>query len=386
MLAVGRAEISRSRNDAGMGRETAFDAASAARERGFLRRHAIREEHGQTLLLFVFALPLLLAVVALVTDGSNLFANKRSVQNVADATVLAAVRELNPDLSLCTGPASTVGTCLNKVQTVASDYSNRNGGPTPLHQCDDTSGPDWNCYQTPYPDSTGTAALQIRIKRSVGLRFGGLVGLTQSDVVAKAVAGLGLPGGATNVSPVGVQQQIAACTMPTAPVKCFGPSYPTTLDFDSGGFGYALLNLHCGTDTPVTNCGTASPTSEMNTYMETGFPGTIDVNKWYVQNNGAKNGIKQGVDYSIMNGTKLLIPVYDCVSVTPPAVVCGPGTGNPAAYHVIGFAAFVIQSRNGWNNGQGHTFTGYFTQYIATGISGGPGGTDFGVHVVSLTQ
>jgi hypothetical protein len=368
-----------------MGRETAFDAASAARERGFLRRQAIRAEHGQTLLLFVFALPLLLAVVALVTDGSNLFANKRSVQNVADATVLAAVRELNPDLSVCTGPASTVGTCLNKVQTVASDYSDRNGGPTPLHQCDDTSGPDWNCYQTPYPDSTGTGTLQIRIKRSVGLRFGGLVGLTQSDVVAKAVAGLGLPGGATNVSPVGVQQQIAACTMPSAPVKCLGPSFPTTLNFDSGGFGYALLNLDCATDTPQTSCGTSSD-QEMVNYIEQGFPGTLDVNKWYQQNNGAKNGIKQGVDFAIANGKPLLIPVYDCVSVTPPAVVCGPGTGNPAAYHVIGFAAFVIQSRNGWNNGQGHTFTGYFTTYIATGITAGAGGTDFGVHVVSLTQ
>ena len=36
--------------------------------------------------------------------------------------------------------------------------------------------------------------------------------------------------------------------------------------------------------------------------------------------------------------------------------------------------------------GQGHTFTGYFTTFIATGISGGAGGTDFGVHVVTLTQ
>jgi hypothetical protein len=361
-----------------------------------LRREVIRAEQGQTLILFVVALPLLLALIALVTDGSNLFANKRSVQNVADASVLAAVRELNP----CFGTGS-VAACSGQVQVVASQYSYANGGPgiptpgpTPpcpaggncLRACDDTSAPDWNCYQTPYPDSTGTGTLQIRIKRSVGLSFGGIVGLAQSDVVAKAVASLGLPGGATNVSPVGVQQQIAACTMPSAPVKCFGPSYPTTLDFDSGGFGYALLNLHCGTATPVTNCGTASPTSEMNTYMETGFPGTIDVNKWYVQNNGAKNGIKQGVDFSITNGTKLLIPVYDCVSVTPPTVVCGSGTGDPAAYHVIGFAAFVIQSRNGWNNGQGHTFTGYFTTFIATGISGGPGGTDFGVHVVSLNQ
>jgi Flp pilus assembly protein TadG len=91
-----------------------------------LRREAIRGEQGQTLILFVFALPLLLALIALVSDGSNLFANKRSVQNVSDATVLAAVRELNPDLSLCTGPPSTAGTCLNRVQTVASDYSNRN--------------------------------------------------------------------------------------------------------------------------------------------------------------------------------------------------------------------------------------------------------------------
>jgi hypothetical protein len=122
----------------------------------------------------------------------------------------------------------------------------------------------------------------------------------------------------------------------------------------------------------------------MNLYMTSGFPGTLAVNKWYVQNNGVKNGIKQGVDDVIASGKALLIPVYDCVSITPPAVICGAGTGNPAAYKVIGYAAFVITSRNGWNNGQGHTFTGYFTQYFATGISGG--GTDFGVHVVTMTE
>ena len=44
-----------------------------------------------TAILFVFALPLLLALIALVADGSNLFANKRGVQNVSDATVEAGV-------------------------------------------------------------------------------------------------------------------------------------------------------------------------------------------------------------------------------------------------------------------------------------------------------
>jgi hypothetical protein len=348
------------------------------------RGGATRGERGQVLILAVLALPLFFALVALVGDGSNVFANKRSLQNAADASVLAAVREFNSDLSMCTGPDTTAGTCLYRIKTTAEDYSNRNNGPTSLHQCNDSLGTDWNCYKTPYPGGTDYGGLQLRLQRSVPFRFGRVIGLSDGTVHAKAAAGLGLPGSASNVSPVGVQQSIAACTMPTATPRCLGPSYPKTLDFDSGGFGYALLNLHCATDTPVSTCATISPTSEMNTYMTSGFPGILPVNKWYIQNNGAKNGIKQGVDDVIAAGTKLLIPVYDCVSVTPPAVVCGSGTGNPAAYRVIGFAAFVIVSRNGWNNGQGHTFTGYFTDYVATGVGGG--GSDFGVHVLTLNE
>ena len=346
--------------------------------------HVSRGERGQVLILMMLALPLFFALVALVSDGSNIFANKRNLQNAADASALAAVREFNSDLSFCGGPDTTAGTCLYRIRTTAEDYSTRNGGPASLHACNDSSGTDWNCYKTPYPTSSDTAGLQVRFQRSVPFRFGRLVGLSGGSVHAKAAAGLGLPGSAANVSPVGVQQVIAACTMPTASPRCFGPSYPKTLDFDSGGFGYALLNLHCATDTPVSTCATGSPTSEMNVFMTSGFPGLLAVNKWYIQNNGAKNGIKQGVDDVITAGTKLLIPVYDCVSVAPPAVVCGSGTGNPAAYRVIGFAAFVIVSRNGWNNGQGHTFTGYFTDYVATGVGGG--GTDFGVHVLTLNE
>jgi hypothetical protein len=347
------------------------------------RAHAGRGERGQVLLLIILALPLFFALVALVSDGSSLFTNKRSLQNVADASALAAVRDFNSDLSFCAGPDTTINTCLWRIRTRAEDYSSRNGGPTSLPACNDISGPRWNCYKTPYPTSSDNAGIQVRFERTVPFRFGRIIRLTGGSVHAKAAAGLGLPGGASDVSPVGVQQAIAACTMPTASPKCFGPSFPKTLDFDSGGFGYALLNLHCATDTPVANCATGSPTSEMNIFMTSGFPGLLPVNKWYVQNNGAKNGIKQGVDDVIAAGTKLLIPVFDCVSVTPPAVSCSSGT-DPAAYHVIGFAAFVIVSRNGWNNGQGHTFTGYFTDYVATGVGGG--GTDFGVHVLTLNE
>jgi hypothetical protein len=345
-----------------------------------------RGEQGQVLLIVVLALPLLFALVALVSDGSNVFANKRSLQNAADSSVLAAVKELNLDFSLCTGPATTSGTCLNRVQTVASDYTNRNSGPTPLHQCDDTSGPDTNCYQTPYPKSTDYGGVQVRLKRSVPFRFGRLVGLSGGSVSATAAASIGLPGSASNVSPIAVQQPVAACTMPSAPTKCFGPSFPQTLNFDSTGFGYALLNLHCATDAPASTCpsNNTSNATEMDQYMISGYPGFLDVNKWYVQNNGVKNGIKGGIDAVIASRKVLFIPVYDCVSLSPPAIICGSGTGQPAAYRVIGFAAFVIQSRNGWNNGQGHTVTGYFTQFVGTGVGGG--GTDFGARVVTLSQ
>jgi hypothetical protein len=391
MLSVGRAGITLRRQRGGKEshRLVAFPASrrNFTGQRELSRREAIRGERGQTLILVVFALPLLFALIALVSDGSNLFANKRSVQNVADASVLAAVRDLNPDFSLCTGPSTTVGTCLWRVETTASDYSNRNDGPTPLHQCDDTSGPDTNCYKTPYPNSGDTGGLQVRIKRSVPFGFGRVAGLSGGSVSASAAATLGLPGSASNVSPVAVQQTVAACTMPTASPRCLGPSYPKTIDFDAPGFGYALLNLNCATDTPVATCALGSNTQQMRDYMDSGYPGLLPVNKWYVQNNGEKNGLKNGVDDVIASGKPLLIPVFDCVSLTPPAITCGAGTGQPQAYRVIGFAAFVIVSRDQWNNGQGssHNFTGYFTDFIASGV-GGSGGTDFGVHVVTLSE
>src|ERR671930_1395724 len=85
---VGRAGITLRRQRTG---EPGHDVASHGASWHDSRRSALRGERGQTLILFVVSLPLLVAIIALVADGSNLFANKRSVQNVADASVLAAV-------------------------------------------------------------------------------------------------------------------------------------------------------------------------------------------------------------------------------------------------------------------------------------------------------
>jgi len=71
----------------------------------------------------------------------------------------------------------------------------------------------------------------------------------------------------------------------------------------------------------------------------------------------------------------LLFPVYDTATV--------PG------YHVIGWAAFVIDNIGKWA-GKEHVLTGHFVTFLATDLAAGNPITDpsldFGVHVITLTQ
>jgi hypothetical protein len=328
--------------------------------------------------LIVLALPLFFALVALVSDGSSVFANKRSLQNAADASVLAAVRELNSDLSSCGGSDTTAGTCLYRIRTTAEDYSNRNGGPTSLPACNDSLGPRWNCYKTPYPTGTDNAGLQVRFERTVPFRFGRVVGLSGGTVHAKAAAGLSLPGSANAVAPVGVQTNNACTTS-----SCFGQTRQLNFDID----GYRLLDLSVRSTTGPTGPGSASA-QLMKGWITNGYPGLLPANAWYGDNNGQKTGVKNAF---VDDGqTILLIPVFDkyCPSTAPTPPECPtPGT-PPVSFHVVGFAAFVIDPGGvNWSpstNGA-HILTGHFTRYIATGVGGG-GGSDFGVHVLTLNE
>jgi Flp pilus assembly protein TadG len=366
--------------EAEKGRNPVFFAAarqSVAREGETLRRQAIRAEHGQTLVLFVVALPLLLALIALVSDGSNLFANKRSVQNVADATALAVVRDLPPDGTVC------VGACVTTVQSDAITYSNLNKGPTVDHAC--ASSTDFNCYQTPYK---GNSSVQIRVKRQVSSFFGGVTGLVSSSVVASAAVSLGgVPNAAGNVTPIGVDKANVCLTGQTA---CFSASH--TLNFQSPP-GYSLLDLDkVSQSAPV--AGNTASTQQMVDWVNSGYPGLLPSNAWYgaEANSGGHNGMRSALQSAATNQRVLLIPVF---AQPPSGTSPDPTTG---AYWVVGFAAFLIDaSWNGNANWKGnssgpnpgvHTLTGKFVDFIASGVSGGPPGgpNDFGVHVITLDE
>jgi Flp pilus assembly protein TadG len=331
-----------------------------------MRRQQLRREEGQTLILVVLALPLLLAMIALVIDGANLFTQRRSVQNAADAAALAAGAKLNTDLSACTGPDTASTTCAYNVRTTAEDYSSRNGGQSSLHACVDSS--DTNCYLTPYKTDNGR--VQVRLKKSVSGFFTGAIGLSGVlSASASSVAGLSPANAAGLVAPIAVSLA-NACT-PTVVPSCYGVT--TTFSFDSSG--YALLDLQqVSTSGPIVG-GNVS-TSIYCDWIKDGYPATLPSNAWYGAegDNGYKNGIKNC--WPDDGTTVLLVPVYDMKDAITDS------------YHVVGFAAFVIDPGGvKWTGNQGtgnHTLTGHFTTFVAGGVGGG--GQSFGVYAVTLFE
>src|SRR5690242_56414 len=70
-------------------------------------KHSFWAEESQTMVLVALALPLFFAVIALVIDGSSLMAQRRTIQNAADASSLAAAQELTVGTA-CVSPCTPV--------------------------------------------------------------------------------------------------------------------------------------------------------------------------------------------------------------------------------------------------------------------------------------
>ena len=73
----------------------------------------------------------------------------------------------------------------------------------------------------------------------------------------------------------------------------------------------------------------------MKKWLEDGYPGYLPINTVYPPANGEKNGIKKELEDAADEQRVLLFPVYD--------------TATAAGYHVIGWAAFVIDDVVKWS-------------------------------------
>jgi Flp pilus assembly protein TadG len=308
----------------------------------------VADDRGSVIVMVVLLLTALLAISALAVDVGSWYTAKRKLQATADAAVLAGAQDL-PD----TGAASSS----------ATTYANANN-----------SGLD--SWTPTFPDS---ATIDVSLAKSTPAIFSKLVGINAKTVHAHARAQVGTPGSLKNVAPMAVKSS-AACT--SASSGCFGTS--KTLTFDDStttAFGsnstFGLIDLS-GSASTSTSCSGNVGQSSQSDWVTSGYPGLLSVNRYYGATTGQRTAIQNALNSVI--GKVLLFPVFDTANSS--------WCGSPGGFHVIGWAAFVIDQSipNSQWNPHLKTLHGHFVQYIAHDVESTPGVPGFGVKVISLIQ
>jgi Flp pilus assembly protein TadG len=278
---------------------------------------------------------------ALVLDVGSWFRTKRRLQGTADAAALAGAQSLPSDPSGAKGIALT--------------YANDNGG--------DVAAANITVSTTYSANDT----ISVKAAKTDGGVFSGVLGITSTNITASAKARIDSPAQARYVAPI-VVKETHPLIHGTGGCPCFGQT--TTIPLGKAGApgAFDLINLD-GTR------GGISPKT-LAAWMLSGYDGYLGLGDYY-SDPGAKFDSSWMQDaLAKRKDTTLLFPVYDTLS----------GQGASAHYHVIGWIGFHMTD---WSaRGSSGTLTGYFTEFIATGIlnPGGSGSPSFGVRSVQLIE
>ena len=132
-------------------------------------------EAGQTLVLFVLALGVLLGFVAMTVDVGMIFVERRSLQSAADAAALAGAPALPPEGSAAAAMA------------LAREYAEKNGY---------VDGVDGVKVKVRSPFNGNPKDIEVVIEKEMPFIFARVLGLESTGVGARAVAeGASSPGG-----------------------------------------------------------------------------------------------------------------------------------------------------------------------------------------------
>jgi Flp pilus assembly protein TadG len=303
----------------------------------------IRGERGQVFALLPFLIAVLVGMTSLVIDGGSWLRTHRQVQTAADAAALAGAQDI---------PNQTTA------RATAIDYAQQN----------------FSGLAAPTVTFPSAGEIDVVAQRPVSGIFMPALNATAR---AHARAQVTVPLEMKNVAPVAVKDTVAcAVTNP----GCYGQT--VTLLFDESQVSSStigLINLSCHSSAS-TACGSSAGIggSQLKDWIESGYPDALPANQWYGVKTGETVGpVKQGFTDRV--GVPLFFPVFDQVA----------NSGSNYFFHIIGWAAFVIDPGGITWGPQGRSLTGHFTTYTATDLAaGGPidGATDFGVHVITLTQ
>ena len=303
-------------------------------------RARVRDESGQVLVFVAVILVGIVGMAALVVDVGSWYQAQRKLQTAADAAALAGAQHLPTEISTA--------------RSVALDFAQENyaGIPAPTVTFPDAGTIDVAASA----DTPGIFAPVLNAAFDV------------VTVHANAQARIFAPSLLKDVAPIAVHTSMACIV--TDP-SCFGQSKTLTLieesEYDPTKSKFGLLDLD-----RAGNVGAG----DMKDWLENGFSDHLPINTYYPPANGEKNGIKKQLDDAADEQRMLLFPVYDTADAS-------------RGYHVIGWAAFVIDDVVSWT-GKRHELAGHFVTFLATDLAAGNPITDpsqdFGVHVITLTK
>lgn len=304
-------------------------------------------DSGQAFVFVALTLTVMVGMAALVIDGGSWWRSQRHLQTSADAAALAGAQNLPDQLS---------------AKTTAIDYAKRN----------------YSGLADPAVTFPSAGVIDVRATTTAPGVFAKAVSAAFSSVTVKAhaQAQVSVPLFMKDVAPIAVKTTAAcAVTDPT----CYGKT--TTLSFDESQVASSqigLINLDCHAST-TSVCGSGGlGASTLRDWIQNGYGSALPANQWYGIKTGESIGpVSQGLQSRAGTGQPLFFPVWDQYSSSGPT------------FHIVGWAAFVIDA--GGVNWGSHTreLTGHFVTFTATDLASGGtigGATDFGVHVITLTQ
>ena len=270
-----------------------------------------REQRGAVLVLVSLALVALVVMLALAIDGGYAYAQRRRMQNAADAAAMAGAR------------TRALGGNDAQVEAAITQYATANGA----------DGTNWTC-----PDGQ---TVRVTAWRVFPTFFAGIAGLPQMTASATAEASMQYLSAASDLLPmvVKIDNFVIGQTYQLWENSLEAPGNYGWVDWDGVPVGdqeLAYNILH------PSNSG----------YWEIGnlIPGAP----------GVKEGSSVEEALSTWIGQHVTIPFYDLII----------GTGANTKYRVAGFGEFVL---DGYNFGSSVKYVvGHFIRWVEQGPGGGP--------------
>jgi Putative Flp pilus-assembly TadE/G-like len=296
-----------------------------------------KKDSGQTAVVTVIFITVLLGMAAAVLDVGHWYRDDRRLQATMDAAALAGAQALPDDPG--------------QANALAEEYAEKNGGGLDGIEITTTT--------------IAADTIEVTGSRPSDGVFTRLFGIDSVTVNATAKARTGILSTARWAAPVAVDEQ-----HPYLQGKRWGEE--TELELDKVGPGaYRLMNIdgsHGGTNPHV-----------LGDWIRSGYDGFMPLD-WYYSDPGAKYnsnpGFKAALEEVAASGKELLFPVYRETRAQ----------GAGFEYEVVGWVGFVVTDFE-IKGSKNSTISGYFTQVIWEGIfSEEAAPEDFGARAISLIE